>query len=134
MIFLVVHAVRCSFFHLYDSDHNEQLTPQELEKFLRLVVTDEMQRLEAVKTMMKDLDGDGNNRINEQEFLNGLQTLLANNSSADNTAAAQTSTVEDDQQASVTINSYNIYVDAWRTDHLKLTWFLKDRRHAYILC
>ncbi|XP_019162755.1 PREDICTED: uncharacterized protein LOC109159162 [Ipomoea nil] len=87
------------FFHLYDSDNNQQMSSRELEKFLRLIVTDEVQRMVAVKTMMKDLDRDGNSRITEQEFLNGIENLLANNSSADNAAAATpTSTPENDDQ------------------------------------
>nr|GMC89988.1 sodium/calcium exchanger NCL-like [Ipomoea batatas] len=86
------------FYHLYDSDNNEQMSSQELEKFLRLIVTDEVQRMTAVRTMMKDLDVDGNSRITEQEFLNGIENLLANNSSADNAAAIPTSTPENDQE------------------------------------
>lgn len=92
----------CSFYHLYDSDNNEQMSSQELEKFLRLIVTDEVQRMTAVRTMMKDLDADGNSRITEQEFLNGIENLLANNSSADNAAAIPTSTPENDPEVSLT--------------------------------
>nr|GMC81610.1 Calmodulin and related proteins (EF-Hand superfamily) [Ipomoea batatas] len=74
------------------------MSSQELEKFLRLIVTDEVQRMTAVRTMMKDLDVDGNSRITEQEFLNGIENLLANNSSADNAAVIPTSTPENDQE------------------------------------
>ncbi|KAM3306707.1 hypothetical protein P3S67_013577 [Capsicum chacoense] len=61
-------------FHQYDSDGNNSITRNELEKLIRSVKYDEVQLNsdDSVKKVMQDFDTDRNEMIDEPEFVDGM--------------------------------------------------------------
>ncbi|KAM3394076.1 hypothetical protein P3S68_003077 [Capsicum galapagoense] len=61
-------------FHQYDSDGNNSITRNELEKLIRSVKYDEVQLNcdDSVKKVMQDFDTDRNDMIDEPEFVDGM--------------------------------------------------------------